>query len=195
MITADAVKALREKTGLGMMECKMALTETGGDAVKAVDYLRKKGHDTAQKKAGRATKEGRIASYIHNGKIGVMVEIQCETDFVAKNDVFQQLLKDVAMHVVACSPLAVARAEIPAALVEKEKEIYRAQVDGKKPAPIIEKIVEGKLGKFYAEKCLLEQPFAKDPTRKVEDVLKEVIQKTGENIQIRRFVRLELGGE
>jgi elongation factor Ts len=192
-ITAEAVRALREKTGIGMMECKEALSQANGDEAKAIDILRKRGLETYQKKTSRVMSDGRVGTYIHhNHKLGVLVELSCETDFVAKTDVFQELLKDIAMHVAAKAPISIARTDVPAALVDKEREIYRAQVTNK-PANIIEKIVEGKLGKFYEEKCLLEQPFAKNPDIKVEDIIKAAVQKLGENIQIKRFARFEVG--
>jgi elongation factor Ts len=193
-IRAEEVRKLRERTGQGMMECKKALEESGGDAEKAVEVLRKKGLATAEKKSGRKAAEGRIFAYIHhNGKVGVMVEVNCETDFVAKNEQFQAFLKDLCLHICAVNPRAVRREEMPAALVETEKRIAREQIAGKKPDNIIEKIVEGKLGKWYAEHVLLEQPFVKDQDRTVQAILTELITKTGENIVIRRFVRFEVG--
>ena len=193
-ITAEEVRKLRERTGQGMMECKKALEESGGDCEKAVEILRKKGLATAEKKAGRATAQGRIASYIHhNGRVGVLLEVNCETDFVAKNEQFQTFLSDICLHICAVSPMAVRREEIPAGLVETEKRIAREQIAGKKPDNLIEKIIEGKLNKWYADRVLLEQPFVKDDKRCVKDVLTELIQKTGENIIIRRFARFEVG--
>jgi len=193
-IRAEEVRQLRERTGQSMMECKRALEESGGDAERAVEILRTKGLATAEKKAGRATAQGRIASYIHhNGRVGVLVEVNCETDFVAKNEHFLTFLADLCLHICAVSPMAVRREEIPAALVEREKRIAREQVTGKKPENIIEKIVEGKLAKWYADHVLLEQPFVKDQDRSVKDILTELIQKTGENIVIRRFARFEVG--
>ena len=193
-IRAEQVRQLRERTGQSMMECKRALVESGGDAERAVEILRTKGLATAEKKAGRATAQGRIASYIHhNGRVGVLVEVNCETDFVAKNEHFLTFLADLCLHICAVSPMAVRREEIPAALVEREKRIAREQVTGKKPENIIEKIVEGKLAKWYADHVLLEQPFVKDQDRSVKDILTELIQKTGENIVIRRFARFEVG--
>ena len=193
-IAAEEVRKLRERTGQGMMECKKALEESGGDAEKAVEILRKKGLATAEKKAGRATAQGRVASYIHhNGRVGVLLEVNCETDFVAKNEHFMTFLNDLCLHICAVSPMAVRREEIPAALVEREKRIAREQVTGKKPENVIEKIVEGKLAKWYADHVLLEQPFVKDQDRSVKDILTELIQKTGENIIIRRFARFEVG--
>ena len=193
-ITAEEVRKLRERTGQGMMECKKALEESGGDAEKAVEILRKKGLATAEKKSGRATAQGRIASYVHhNGRVGVLLEVNCETDFVAKNEQFQTFMSDICLHICAVNPMAVRREEIPADLVETEKRIAREQITGK-PANIIEKIVEGKLNKWYADRVLLEQPFVKDDQRAVKDILTELIQKTGENIIIRRFARFEVGG-
>jgi len=192
-IRADQVKKLRERTGQGMMECKRALEESGGDAEKAVDILRMKGLATAEKKSGRATAQGRIHSYIHhNGRVGVLVEVNCETDFVAKNEQFQSLLNDLCLHVCAAAPLAVRREEIPADLVERERRIAREQITGK-PENIVEKIVEGKLNKWYAERVLLEQPFVKDPDRTVKNLLTEAVAKTGENIVVQRFARFEVG--
>jgi len=194
-VSAEEVKKLRQRTGLGMMECKRALEESAGDADKAVEILRKKGLATAEKKAGRTAAQGRIHSYVHhNGKVGVLVEVNCETDFVAKNDQFLAFLNDLCLHVCAASPMAVRREEVPAAIVESEKSIARAQVAGKKPDHVIEKIVEGKLAKWYADRVLLEQPFVKDPDRTVQDILTGLIAKTGENIVIRRFARFEVGG-
>jgi len=193
-ISAEQVRQLRERTGQSMMECKRALQESGGDAEKAVEILRKKGLATAEKKAGRTTAQGRIESYIHhNGRVGVLVEVNCETDFVAKNEHFLTFLKDLCLHICAVSPMAVRREEIPAATVEREKRIAREQVTGKKPENVIEKIVEGKLAKWYADHVLLEQPFVKDQDRSMKDILTELIQKTGENIVIRRFARFEVG--
>ena len=193
-IRAEEVRQLRERTGQSMMECKRALEESGGDAERAVEILRTKGLATAEKKAGRATAQGRIESYIHhNGRVGVLVEVNCETDFVAKNEHFLTFLADLCLHICAVSPMAVRREEIPAATVEREKRIAREQVTGKKPENVVEKIVEGKLAKWYADHVLLEQPFVKDQDRSVKDLLTELIQKTGENIVIRRFARFEVG--
>ena len=193
-ITAESVKNLREKTGAGMMECKKALTETNGDFEKAIDLLRQKGLATALKKAGRSVSEGLIESYIHMGRIGTMVEVNCETDFVARTDDFKELVRDVAMHVAAANPLYLTREDIPQDVLEREKEIYRAQVTGK-PPQIVEKIIEGKLEKFYTDNCLLDQIFIKDPDQKktVRDLATEKIAKLGENIIIRRFARFQLG--
>ncbi len=193
-ISADVVRKLRERTGQGMMDCKRALEESGGDPEKAVEILRKKGLATAEKRAGRSAAQGRVHSYIHhNGKVGVIVEVNCETDFVAKNEQFQAFLNDVCLHICAAAPLAVRREEIPADLVETERRIAREQVEGKKPDNIIAKIVEGKLNKWYADHVLLEQPFVKDQERSVQDILTEMIGKTGEKIVIQRFARFEVG--
>jgi elongation factor Ts len=194
-VSASMVKDLREKTGAGMMDCKKALSETGGDFQKAVDYLRQKGLATAAKRAGRIASEGRIGSYIHaGGKIGVMVEVNCETDFVAKTDDFQVFAKDVAMHIAASNPSFVRREEVPPEVLEREKEIYRAQArDAKKPEKIMDKIVDGKLEKFYGEACLLEQPFVKDPDITIQDLLNGFIGKVGEKVEIRRFTRFQVG--
>ncbi|PKL74893.1 MAG: translation elongation factor Ts [Candidatus Melainabacteria bacterium HGW-Melainabacteria-1] len=196
-ITAEMVKTLREKTGVGMMECKKALQETAGDIEKAQDYLRKKGLADASKRSGRATSEGLIESYIHVGsQIGVLVELNCETDFVARNDQFKSLARDIAMHIAASSPLYVSSDEVPADQVEKEKEILLAQPDmASKPDNVREKIISGRIEKFYEQVCLLNQPFVKDPSRKVEDMVKTAISTIGENIQIRRFVRFSVGEE
>ncbi len=193
-ISATMVKELREKTGAGMMDCKKALTEASGDFEKAVDYLRQKGLASAAKKAGRTASEGVIGSYIHMDKIGVMVEVNCETDFVARTDDFKNLVKDVAMHIAAANPQYVSREEISQAELEREKEIYRSQVEGK-PANVIDKIVEGKLEKYYSETCLLDQIFVKDPEgkKKIKDVIVDAVAKLGENIMISRFVRYQLG--
>ena len=194
-VSANMVKELREKTGAGMMDCKKALSETGGDFQKALDYLRQKGLATAAKRAGRVASEGRVGSYIHaGGKIGVMVEVNCETDFVAKTDDFQAFAKDVAMHIAASNPSYVRREEVTADVLDREKEIYRAQArDAKKPEKVMEKIVEGKLEKFYSEVCLLEQPFVKDPDITIQDLLNGLIGKLGEKIEIRRFTRYQVG--
>jgi elongation factor Ts len=191
-ISADAVKELREKTGAGMMECKKALVESEGDFEKAVDRLRQKGLATAAKKAGRAASQGLIGSYIHMDKIGVMVEVNCETDFVARTDDFKELVKDLAMQIAAANPGYVSREEVPGDVIEREKDIYRAQVTNK-PAQVVGKIVEGKLEKFYSDMCLVDQVFVKDPDKKVKDVITEKVAKVGENIVVRRFVRYQLG--
>ncbi len=193
-ISAGVVKDLREKTGAGMMECKKALVESGGDLEKAIDKLRQKGLATAAKKAGRTASEGIVGSYVHMNRIGVMVEINCETDFVARTDDFKELVKNVAMHIAAANPLYLSREDIPKDAIEREKDIYRAQVENK-PPQVIEKIVDGKLEKFYSETCLLDQPFVKDPEQKkrVQDIITEAVAKLGENIIVRRFVRYQLG--
>ena len=195
-ITASMVKDLREKTGLGMMDCKKALVETSGDSDKAVEYLRKKGILKAAKREGRATTEGRIGSYIHmNGKIGVLVELNCESDFVAKTDQFVELVKDLCMHVAASSPSWVSPEDVPEDVVAKEKEIYMVQAkEAGKPDKILEKIADGKLKKFFSDVCLLEQPFVKDTDKTVGDLIKEKIGQLGENMTIGRFVRYQLGG-
>ncbi len=196
-ISASIVKELREKTGAGMMECKKALEATGGDMEKAIVFLREKGMATAQKKAARTAKEGLIASYIHaGGKIGVIVELNCETDFVARNEDFQNLAKDIAMQVAAVKPLYVTREQVPAYVLQKEREIYltQAKTSGK-PEKVWDKIVEGKLEKFYEEVCLYDQPFIKDPNLKIKDLIVQAVSKIGENIQIRRFSRFQVGEE
>jgi elongation factor Ts len=191
------VKELRTKTGAGMMDCKEALTATEGDFEKAIDYLRKKGMSAATKRSSKAAKDGTIASYIHmGGRIGVMVELNCETDFVAKTEDFQSLAKDLAMHVAASNPRYVRSDEIPADALEREKEIYRAQLaEEKKPEKIWEKIIEGKLNKYYEEVCLLNQKFIKNTDVTVETLVSNMIAKTGENIVVRRFARFQLGEE
>ncbi len=194
-ITAKMVKDLRDKTGLGMMDCKKALVETEGDVEKAVDFLRKKGALKAAKREGRATTEGRIGSYIHmNGKIGVLLELNCESDFVAKTDEFGNLVKDLCMQVAASSPRWIAREDVPEDVILKEKEIYVTQAkDAGKPEKILDKIAEGKMNKFYSEVCLLEQPFVKDTDKTVDEVIKDVIAKLGENMTVGRFARFQLG--
>jgi elongation factor Ts len=194
-ISAAVVKELREKTGAGMMDCKKALGETGGDLDKAVDYLRQKGLAAAAKKAGRVAADGAVAAYVHpGGKIGVLVEINCETDFVARTAEFQALLKDVAMQVAAANPRYVRREEVSAEESEKERSIYRQQaLETGKPAAVIDKIIEGKMERFYSEVCLLEQSFIKDPDKKVADIMNGAIARLGENIQVRRFARYHLG--
>jgi elongation factor Ts len=188
------VKELREKTGVGMMQCKKALTESGGDMERAVDILRERGLAGAQKKAGRTASEGVIASYIHMDKLGVLIELNCETDFVAKTEDFRALAKDIAMHIAAANPPYLSREDVPQDVIEKEKNIYRSQVSGK-PAHIVEKILEGKLEKFYEEACLLDQVFVKDPEQKqkVRDLITGKVAKLGENIVLRRFARFQLG--
>jgi elongation factor Ts len=194
-ITASAVQDLRNKTGAGMMDCKKALAETKGDVEKAIEYLRKKGVSAAEKKAGRETKQGSIMSYIHGGgRIGVLVEINCETDFVARNENFQNFARDIAMHVAATNPRFLNRESVPANILDAEKEIHRAQLrDQKKPEAMMDKIIEGKLNRFYEENCLLEQAFVKNPDVTISDYLKETIAKIGENIVVTRYVRFELG--
>ena len=194
-ISASAVKELREKTGAGMMDCKRALAEVGGDFAKAEEVLRKKGLAAAAKRAGRVASEGAVASYIHmGGKIGVLVEVNCETDFVARTEGFQTLVKDLAMQIAAAAPQYVRREEVPPAVVGKELEIARSQAkEQKKPDPVVEKIAQGKLEKFYKEFVLLEQAFVKDDKKSIQDVLTEAVAKIGENIQVRRFARFVLG--
>jgi elongation factor Ts len=193
-ITAAQVKELREKTGAGIMDAKKVLAETDGDIEKAVELLRQKGMASAEKKMGRIAAEGLIGSYIHNGKIGVMIEVNCETDFVARNEEFQQLVKDLCLHIASSSPEFVSREEIPAEVIEEEKRIESGKEDLKgKPENIVEKIVTGRVDKLMAEKCLLEQPFVKDPSIKIEDMIKEKIAKIGEKITVRRFVKYTLG--
>lgn len=194
-ISASMVKDLRERTGAGMMDCKKALAETNGDIEKAIEYLREKGIAKAAKKAGRLASEGVVEAYIHGGgRIGVLVEVNVETDFAAKNEDFRSFVKDVAMQIAAMSPRYVRREEVPAEEIEKEKEILKAQaINEGKPANIAEKMVQGRIEKFYNEVCLLEQPFIKDSDKTVEQVLKEKIAVIGENISIRRFVRFEMG--
>jgi elongation factor Ts len=198
-ITATAIKALREKTGAGMMECKNALTAAGGDEAQAIENLRKRGLASAKKKEGRIAAEGVVGSYIHmGGKVGVLVEINCETDFVARTDEFQQLVKDIAMHIAAAEPRFVTREEVQSEMLDKEREIARAQAkndpkNANKPEQVIDKIVEGRLNKFYEEAVLVDQPFVKDPAKTVGDLLNEKIAATGEKITVRRFSRYKMG--
>ena len=198
-ITAGAVKSLREKTGAGMLECKNALTEASGNEEQAIEILRKRGLASAKKKEGRIAAEGAVGSYIHmGGKVGVLVEVNCETDFVARGDEFQQLIKDVAMHVAAAEPRYVSREEVPQEALDKEREISRAQAkndpkNANKPDQVIDKIVEGRLNKFYEEAVLLDQPFVKDPAKTVGELLTEKVAKSGEKITIRRFTRYKMG--
>ena len=194
-ISAAMVKQLREKTGAGIMDCKQALGECGGDLEKAVDFLRKKGLAMAQKRAGRAMSEGVIQPYIHmGGKLGVLVEVNCETDFVAKTDDFIEFAKNIAMHIAATHPVGITPEDIPEALIQREMEIYRAQaLEMGKPEKMVDKIAEGKLNKFYKENCLMNQAYVRDPNMTVADVLNEVIAKIGENISIKRFVRFQVG--
>ncbi len=192
-IDPKVVKQLREKTNAGMMDCKRALEEAGGDLTKAETILRTKGIASAGKKASRVTKEGIVASYIHlQGKVGVLVEVNCETDFVAKNEIFRGFVKDITLHIAAAHPLYVSREDVPATLIEAEREIYKAQVTGK-PANVVEKIVDGKLDKFYSTVCLLEQGFIKNPDVAIKDLLSSKIAELGENIVIRRFTRYLVG--
>ena len=196
-ITPELVKTLRDKTQAGIMDCKEALKEADGDMEKAVEHLRKKGLATAQKRAGRATSQGQIGSYIHaGGKMGVMVEVNCETDFVGRTDQFGEFVHNIAMHIAAANPVCVRREEMPSEVVEKEKEIYRAQAkDTGKPDKVIEKIVEGKLEKFFKDSCLLEQAYVKNPDISITDYLNDTIAQTGESVTIRRFARFVLGEE
>jgi elongation factor Ts len=194
-VSPTLVKQLREKTNAGMMDCKKALVEAGGDLEKAEDILRKKGIASASKKASRSVKEGVIASYIHlQGKVGVLVEVNCETDFVAKNEIFREFVKDLTLHIAAAHPIYVVRDEVPGAVLEREREIYREQVKGK-PANVVEKIVDGKLEKFYGSVCLLDQAFIKDPDKTMKDLVASKIAELGENIVIRRFARFAVGEE
>jgi elongation factor Ts len=195
-IPAERVKELREKTGAGMMDCKKALSEVGGDIERAIDYLRQKGLSDAAKRTGRTASEGVIASYIHpGGKIGVLVEVNCESDFVARTEEFQTLVKDLGMHVAASNPLYLRREDVPEDVITREKNIYEAQAkEGGKPEKIVERIVQGKLDKFFQEVCLLEQPFVKDPDLSVQQLVSSVVAKLGENIVVRRFQRYQLGG-
>ena len=194
-ISASQVKELREKTGVGVMDCKKALKESESDIDQAIDYLRKKGIATAKERGGRVTSEGQVRSYIHAGaKIGVLVEVNCETDFTAKTEVFSDFVMNIAMHIAAASPISIDREGIPPDICNKEREIYTTQAkESGKPEKIIEKIVEGKLEKFYSEACLLAQPYVKNPDITIQDLLNEMMAKTGENIVIRRFVRFRLG--
>jgi elongation factor Ts len=194
-VTAEQVKLLREKTGAGMMDCKRALVEAKGNMDEAVDVLRKRGLAAASKKAGRATREGIVGQYIHaGGKLGVLVEVNCETDFVARTDEFQQLVHDIAMHIAASNPLCIRREDLSPELVEKEREIYRNQaLASGKPEQVVDKIVEGKLKKYYSEVCLYEQPFIKDSDTTVEDLVKSAIASIKENIVVGKFARFKVG--
>ncbi|MBN1841821.1 MAG: translation elongation factor Ts [Deltaproteobacteria bacterium] len=196
-IDTEMIKGLRARTNAGILDCKEALKETDGDMEKAVDFLRKKGLATALKRAGRETSEGVINSYIHaGGKIGVLVEVNCETDFVAKTDEFKELVKNLAMHIAATRPLGILSEDIPEEIVKREEEIYRAQaLETGKPEKIIDKIVEGKMKKFYRESCLLEQQYVKDTDLTIQDLIHEMVSKMGESISVRRFARYQLGGE
>ena len=198
-ITASSVKALREKTGAGMMECKAALTEANGDEAQAVEILRKKGMATASKKGGRITAEGAVGSYIHmGGKVGVLVEVNCESDFVARGEEFQQLVKDIAVHIAAADPSFLNRDEVPTEVLDKEREILKDQLlndpkNAGKPEDVIGKIIDGRLNKYYEENCLVDQPFFKDPSKTIGDLVTEKIASIKENITIRRFVRFKMG--
>jgi elongation factor Ts len=194
-VTPQMVKELRERTGAGMMDCKNALLESQGDMEKAIDLLRKKGLASAAKKAGRVTAEGMVGSYIHGGgKIGVLVEVNCETDFVARTDQFQELVRDIAMHIAAADPRFVRREEVTEDVLAREREIYRERTLAEgKPEKVVDKIVEGRMEKFFSEAVLLEQPFIKDPDKTVGDLVAEKVGKIGENIQVRRFSRFKLG--
>jgi elongation factor Ts len=189
------VKELRERTGAGIVDCQKALTETSGDLEKAITFLREKGLAAAAKRAGRAAAQGTVGSYIHGGgKIGVLVEVNCETDFVARTDEFQRLVKDLAMQIAAANPRYVRREEVSDAEKEKERAIYRVQtLQTGKPAAVVDRIVEGKLEKFFSESCLLEQPFIRDPSKTIEQLVKEAVSRTGENILVRRFSRFQIG--
>jgi elongation factor Ts len=194
-VSAALVKELRERTGAGMMDCKKALVETNGDIEKAIDFLREKGLAAAAKKAGRIAAEGVVEAYIHGaGKLGVLLEVNCETDFVAKNEDFRNFVKDIAMHIAAAKPLFLSREEVSTEDLEREREVLKAQaLNEGKPEAIVEKMVEGRIKKYYSENCLLEQAFVKDPDKTIETIVKEQISKIGENISIRRFVRWEMG--
>lgn len=196
-ISVEQVKELREKTGAGMMDCKKALSETGGDIERAIDYLRRKGLSEAAKRSSRTASEGLVASYIHpGGKIGVLVEVNCESDFVARTEDFQALVKDIAMQVAAANPTYLRREDVPEEVISREKKIYEAQAKEEgKPERIIERIVQGKLEKFFQEVCLLEQPFVKDPDMTIGQLVSSKIAKLGENIVVRRFQRYQLGGQ
>lgn len=191
-ISADLVKKLRDKTNAGMMDCKKALAECNGDVNAAEEWLRKKGAATATKKADREAKEGVIASYIHFDKVGVLIEINCETDFVAKNSIFRDFVRDVTLQIAAASPICISREQVPQNIIDKEKEIAAAQITGK-PANVVEKIVAGKIDKYFSTVCLLEQPFVKDQNVTMKDLLTQKIAELGENILIRRFTRFQVG--
>jgi len=196
-ISAQMIKQLRTRTNAGVMDCKEALTEAGGDLEKAVDFLRKRGVAIALKRAGRETSQGLIQSYIHTGgKIGVLVEVNCETDFVAKTDEFKAFVKNLAMHIAATKPLGIRAEDISEEVIQREKEIYRAQAEEMgKPEKILDKIVQGKMEKFCKESCLLDQQYVRDPDITIQDLIHDIVTKTGENIAVRRFVRYQLGGE
>ncbi|MCG0277240.1 MAG: translation elongation factor Ts [Thermanaeromonas sp.] len=195
MVSAEVIKELRNRTGAGMMDCKRALEETGGDIERAIEVLRMKGLAAAAKKAGRVAKEGLVHAYIHGGgRIGVLIEVNCETDFVARTEEFRDLVHNLAMQVAASRPEYIKREDVPEEVLEREKSILRAQaLNEGKPEKVVEKIVSGRLEKFFQESCLLEQPYIKDPDRKVKDLIAEKIAKLGENIEVRRFVRFEVG--
>jgi elongation factor Ts len=196
-ISAAMVKELREKSGAGIMDCKAALVECNGDLEKAIDFLRKKGIATAAKRAGRATSEGTVQAYIHmGGKIGVMVEVNCETDFVAKTDDFNEFARNLAMHIAASNPVSIVPEDVPQAVIDREREIYKAQVlEMGKPEQMVEKIAEGKLNKFFKDNCLMNQQYVKEPEKTIADYLNEVIARTGEKITIKRFARFQIGAE
>lgn len=194
-ISVEEIKALREKTNAGMMDCKKALTECGGDFEKAVDWLRQKGLSVAAKRADRVASEGQVTSYIHaGGKLGVLVEVNCETDFTGNTDEFKQFAYDVAMHIAAAAPMCINAEDLPAEVVERERDVYKQQaLEQGKPEKILEKIIEGKMKKFISENCLMQQAFVKDTDKSIEDLLNELRAKTGENVSIRRFARFALG--
>ncbi|MDI7246311.1 MAG: translation elongation factor Ts [Bacillota bacterium] len=194
-VTAENIKDLRERTGAGMMDCKKALAETGGDMEKAVAYLREKGLAKMHKRAGKVAAEGVVEAYIHlGGKIGVLVEVNCETDFVARTDDFRRLAKEVALQIAAGKPLFVSSEDVPRSMLENERAIYRAQaLNEGKPEAVVERIVEGRLKKFYTEVCLLDQPYIREPEKTIRDLVAEVSAKTGEKVEVRRFARFELG--
>jgi elongation factor Ts len=196
-ITAKMVKELREKSGAGMMDCKKALAECDGDLERAVDFLRQKGIATAAKRSGRATSEGTVQSYIHmGGKIGVLVEVNCETDFVAKTDDFKEFTKNIAMHVAATNPVSIVQEDVPQEMIDREMAVYKAQVlEMGKPENMVEKIAAGKMNKFFKENCLMNQQYVKEPDKTIADYLNEVIAKTGERITIKRFARFQIGAE
>jgi elongation factor Ts len=196
-ISAEMVKDLRQRTGIGVMECKEALAESQGDVAKAIEILRKKGHARAQAKASREASEGIVGSYVHmNGRIGVLVELNCESDFVARNAEFQELAKEIAMQIAAARPRYVSSDQVPSEVLDAEKDIIRAQIgDMKKPPEIMEKIVQGKLGKYFEEVCLLDQPYIRDDKVKIRDLVAQAVAKIGENIKVRRFARFEIGQE
>lgn len=194
-ITSQMVKDLRDKTGVGMMDCKKALSENAGDMEKAIDFLRLKGLAVAAKRAGRATSEGIVETYIHaGGKLGVMVELNCETDFVAKTDGFREFARDVAMHIAAANPVSLSRDDVPADIVERERQIYVQQaLESGKPENIVEKMVSGKIDRYLSEICLLEQQFVKNPEKSIQDMLTDLVGKMGENVSIKRFARFQVG--